>query len=156
MDWMCLTSLSAGSPSGCSVWPHCALMANCIPSQMCLTGKFDFWGFICRWIIYKSLCWCWQNLLLILFAWFYVRAVLYAASSRSFQLISLCLCLFLCCAEPQLKGIVTRLFCRQGFYLQMGQDGSMDGTKDDSTNSCKYTHYTCTWTHSQPSLEDIM
>ncbi|XP_037335632.2 fibroblast growth factor 14-like isoform X1 [Pungitius pungitius] len=37
--------------------------------------------------------------------------------------------------EPQLKGIVTRLFCRQGFYLQMGQDGSMDGTKDDSTNS---------------------
>uniref|UniRef100_A0A3P9HZD6 Fibroblast growth factor n=2 Tax=Oryzias latipes TaxID=8090 RepID=A0A3P9HZD6_ORYLA len=38
-------------------------------------------------------------------------------------------------AEPQLKGIVTRLFCRQGFYLQMGQDGSLDGTKDDSTNS---------------------
>ncbi|XP_053723688.1 fibroblast growth factor 5-like isoform X1 [Synchiropus splendidus] len=37
--------------------------------------------------------------------------------------------------EPQLKGIVTRLFCRQGFYLQMGQDGSLDGTKDDSTNS---------------------
>ncbi|CAL8291255.1 unnamed protein product [Lota lota] len=37
--------------------------------------------------------------------------------------------------EPQLKGIITRLFCRQGFYLQMGQDGSLDGTKDDSTNS---------------------
>ncbi|XP_035769878.1 fibroblast growth factor 12-like isoform X1 [Neolamprologus brichardi] len=37
--------------------------------------------------------------------------------------------------EPQLKGIVTRLFCRQGFYLQMGQDGSLDGIKDDSTNS---------------------
>ncbi|XP_061841127.1 fibroblast growth factor 14-like isoform X3 [Nerophis lumbriciformis] len=37
--------------------------------------------------------------------------------------------------EPQLKGIVTRLFCRQGFYLQMGQDGSLDGTKDDSTNT---------------------
>ncbi|XP_061548551.1 fibroblast growth factor 14-like isoform X1 [Phycodurus eques] len=37
--------------------------------------------------------------------------------------------------EPQLKGIVTRLFCRHGFYLQMGQDGSLDGTKDDSTNS---------------------
>ncbi|XP_037133783.1 fibroblast growth factor 5-like isoform X1 [Syngnathus acus] len=37
--------------------------------------------------------------------------------------------------EPQLKGIVTRLFCRQGFYLQMGQDGGLDGTKDDSTNS---------------------
>uniref|UniRef100_A0A3P9P3P9 Fibroblast growth factor 14 n=1 Tax=Poecilia reticulata TaxID=8081 RepID=A0A3P9P3P9_POERE len=39
-------------------------------------------------------------------------------------------------SKPQLKGIVTRLFCRQGFYLQMGQDGSLDGTKDDSTNSC--------------------
>ncbi|XP_061660451.1 uncharacterized protein LOC133492314 isoform X1 [Syngnathoides biaculeatus] len=37
--------------------------------------------------------------------------------------------------EPQLKGIVTRLFSRQGFYLQMRQDGSLDGTKDDSTNS---------------------
>ncbi|XP_072294793.1 fibroblast growth factor 14-like isoform X3 [Eucyclogobius newberryi] len=38
-------------------------------------------------------------------------------------------------AEPQLKGIVTRLFCRQGFYLQMAQDGTLDGTKDDSTNA---------------------
>lgn len=37
--------------------------------------------------------------------------------------------------EPQLKGIVTRLFCRQGFYLQMAQEGTLDGTKDDSTNS---------------------
>uniref|UniRef100_A0A3B4ALB5 Fibroblast growth factor n=1 Tax=Periophthalmus magnuspinnatus TaxID=409849 RepID=A0A3B4ALB5_9GOBI len=37
--------------------------------------------------------------------------------------------------EPQLKGIVTRLFCRQGFYLQMAQDGSLDGTKDDSTHA---------------------
>ncbi|XP_030605260.1 fibroblast growth factor 14-like isoform X4 [Archocentrus centrarchus] len=42
--------------------------------------------------------------------------------------------------EPQLKGIVTRLFCRQGFYLQMGQDGSLDGTKDDSTNSYEWTN----------------
>ncbi|MEQ2204024.1 hypothetical protein XENOCAPTIV_006709, partial [Xenoophorus captivus] len=39
------------------------------------------------------------------------------------------------CFITKLKGIVTRLFCRQGFYLQMGQDGSLDGTKDDSTNS---------------------
>ncbi|KAM6945853.1 fibroblast growth factor 14-like isoform 1-T1 [Aplochiton taeniatus] len=37
--------------------------------------------------------------------------------------------------DPQLKGIVTRLYCRQGYYLQMNQDGRLDGTKDDSTNS---------------------
>ncbi|KAG7238809.1 hypothetical protein INR49_030353, partial [Caranx melampygus] len=38
-------------------------------------------------------------------------------------------------ADPQLKGIVTRLYCRQGYYLQMNPDGSLDGTKDDSSNS---------------------
>ncbi|KPP72711.1 hypothetical protein Z043_108262 [Scleropages formosus] len=38
-------------------------------------------------------------------------------------------------SDPQLKGIVTRLYCRQGYYLQMNPDGSLDGTKDDSTNS---------------------
>ncbi|XP_067889028.1 fibroblast growth factor 14 isoform X2 [Heterodontus francisci] len=37
--------------------------------------------------------------------------------------------------DSQLKGIVTRLYCRQGFYLQMNPDGAVDGTKDDSTNS---------------------
>uniref|UniRef100_H2U3S3 Fibroblast growth factor n=1 Tax=Takifugu rubripes TaxID=31033 RepID=H2U3S3_TAKRU len=37
--------------------------------------------------------------------------------------------------DPQLKGIVTRLYCRQGYYLQMNPDGSLDGTKDDSSNS---------------------
>ncbi|TSK17831.1 Fibroblast growth factor 14 [Bagarius yarrelli] len=37
--------------------------------------------------------------------------------------------------DPQLKGIVTRLYCRQGYYLQMSPDGSLDGTKDDSSNS---------------------
>lgn len=41
-------------------------------------------------------------------------------------------------ADPQLKGIVTRLYCRQGYYLQMNPDGSLDGTKDDSSNSCEY------------------
>ncbi|PWA31393.1 hypothetical protein CCH79_00002527 [Gambusia affinis] len=41
----------------------------------------------------------------------------------------------MCCANPQLKGIVTRLYCRQGYYLQMNPDGSLDGTKDDSSNS---------------------
>ncbi|KAG8517032.1 Fibroblast growth factor 14 [Galemys pyrenaicus] len=39
------------------------------------------------------------------------------------------------CHDPQLKGIVTRLYCRQGYYLQMHPDGALDGTKDDSTNS---------------------
>nr|XP_058898402.1 fibroblast growth factor 14 isoform X4 [Kogia breviceps] len=38
-------------------------------------------------------------------------------------------------SDPQLKGIVTRLYCRQGYYLQMHPDGALDGTKDDSTNS---------------------
>ncbi|XP_076857801.1 fibroblast growth factor 14 isoform X3 [Brachyhypopomus gauderio] len=37
--------------------------------------------------------------------------------------------------DPQLKGIVTRLYCRQGYYLQMNPDGCLDGTKDDSSNS---------------------
>uniref|UniRef100_UPI00398F760F fibroblast growth factor 12a isoform X1 n=1 Tax=Pristiophorus japonicus TaxID=55135 RepID=UPI00398F760F len=36
--------------------------------------------------------------------------------------------------DPQLKGIVTRLFSQQGFYLQMQPDGSMDGTKDENSN----------------------
>ncbi|XP_077171041.1 fibroblast growth factor 11 isoform X2 [Paroedura picta] len=34
--------------------------------------------------------------------------------------------------EPQLKGIVTRLFCRHGFYLQAHPDGRMDGTREDT------------------------
>lgn len=46
----------------------------------------------------------------------------------------LCVCL----SDPQLKGIVTRLYCRQGYYLQMHPDGALDGTKEDSTNSSKW------------------
>ncbi|XP_060754698.1 uncharacterized protein LOC132866128 isoform X3 [Neoarius graeffei] len=41
-------------------------------------------------------------------------------------------------SDPQLKGIVTRLYCRQGYYLQMSPDGCLDGTKDDSTNSSMF------------------
>ncbi|XP_060690593.1 fibroblast growth factor 12a isoform X1 [Chiloscyllium punctatum] len=37
-------------------------------------------------------------------------------------------------ADPQLKGIVTRLFSQQGFYLQMQPDGTIDGTKDENSN----------------------
>uniref|UniRef100_A0A8C9WQ03 Fibroblast growth factor n=1 Tax=Scleropages formosus TaxID=113540 RepID=A0A8C9WQ03_SCLFO len=36
--------------------------------------------------------------------------------------------------EPQLKGIVTRLFSEQGFYLQMHPDGTVDGTKDENSD----------------------
>lgn len=45
---------------------------------------------------------------------------------------------YVCLSDPQLKGIVTRLYCRQGYYLQMHPDGALDGTKDDSTNSSKW------------------
>ncbi|CAL8384422.1 unnamed protein product [Arctogadus glacialis] len=36
--------------------------------------------------------------------------------------------------EPQLKGVVTRLYCRHGFYLQMLPDGTMEGTKDEGSS----------------------
>lgn len=36
--------------------------------------------------------------------------------------------------EPQLKGIVTKLFCRQGFYLQANPDGSIQGTAEDTSS----------------------
>ncbi|XP_065146703.1 fibroblast growth factor 11 [Paramisgurnus dabryanus] len=36
--------------------------------------------------------------------------------------------------EPQLKGIVTRLYSQHGYYLQMLPDGTMDGIRDE--NSC--------------------
>ncbi|XP_073673558.1 fibroblast growth factor 12-like isoform X3 [Garra rufa] len=37
--------------------------------------------------------------------------------------------------EPQLKGIVTRLFSEQGFYLQMQPDGTVNGTKDENSDN---------------------
>lgn len=40
--------------------------------------------------------------------------------------------------EPQLKGIVTRLYCRHGFYLQMLPDGTMEGTKDESSSFLQF------------------
>ncbi|XP_049557886.1 fibroblast growth factor 11-like [Orcinus orca] len=42
------------------------------------------------------------------------------------------------CEEPQLKGIVTKLFCRQGFYLQVNPDGSIQGTPEDTSS---FTHF---------------
>ncbi|EPQ16761.1 Fibroblast growth factor 13 [Myotis brandtii] len=35
--------------------------------------------------------------------------------------------------EPQLKGIVTKLYSRQGFHLQLQADGTIDGTKDEDS-----------------------
>uniref|UniRef100_A0A8C5L0F6 Fibroblast growth factor n=1 Tax=Jaculus jaculus TaxID=51337 RepID=A0A8C5L0F6_JACJA len=40
--------------------------------------------------------------------------------------------------EPQLKGIVTKLFCRQDFYLQANPDGSIQGTPEDTSS---FTHF---------------
>lgn len=40
-------------------------------------------------------------------------------------------------AEPQLKGIVTRLYSQHGFYLQMQPDGTMDSTRDESSSFCE-------------------
>ncbi|KAB1284122.1 Fibroblast growth factor 12 [Camelus dromedarius] len=39
--------------------------------------------------------------------------------------------------EPQLKGIVTRLFSQQGYFLQMHPDGTIDGTKDENSDYSK-------------------
>ncbi|XP_069500570.1 fibroblast growth factor 11 [Ambystoma mexicanum] len=36
--------------------------------------------------------------------------------------------------EPQLKGIVSKLVCRYGFYLQMQSDGTLNGTKEDCSS----------------------
>lgn len=43
-------------------------------------------------------------------------------------------------AEPQLKGIVTRLSSRQGFQLQLQPDGTIDGTKDEDSTYSKSTN----------------
>ncbi|XP_037344083.1 fibroblast growth factor 12-like isoform X2 [Pungitius pungitius] len=37
--------------------------------------------------------------------------------------------------EPQLKGIVTRLFSEQGFFLQMQPDGTINGNKDENSDN---------------------
>ncbi|XP_074167916.1 fibroblast growth factor 11 isoform X2 [Sminthopsis crassicaudata] len=40
--------------------------------------------------------------------------------------------------EPQLKGIITKLFCRQGFYLQANPDGSINGTQEDTSSFTQF------------------
>lgn len=49
--------------------------------------------------------------------------------------VFLCVCVCVRIAEPQLKGIVTRLFSQQGFYLQMKPDGTIDGSKDENSDN---------------------
>lgn len=48
----------------------------------------------------------------------------------------------LCClnsTEPQLKGIVTKLYSRQGFHLQLQADGTIDGTKEEDNSYGRFT-----------------
>ncbi|XP_048380195.1 fibroblast growth factor 11-like isoform X1 [Stegostoma tigrinum] len=33
--------------------------------------------------------------------------------------------------DPQLRGIITRLYCQVGYYLQLVPDGGLDGTKEE-------------------------
>ena len=40
--------------------------------------------------------------------------------------------------EPQLKGIVTKLYSRQGFHLQLQADGTIDGTKEEENGYSKF------------------
>lgn len=50
-----------------------------------------------------------------------------------------CACVCLYVSEPQLKGIVTRLFSQQGFYLQMQPDGTIDGSKDENSDNSEWS-----------------
>lgn len=50
-----------------------------------------------------------------------------------------CVCVRACVTEPQLKGIVTRLFSQQGFYLRMQPDGTIDGTKDENSDNSEWS-----------------
>ncbi|XP_072230675.1 fibroblast growth factor 11 [Leuresthes tenuis] len=40
--------------------------------------------------------------------------------------------------EPQLKGIVTRLYSQHGYYLQMQPDGTIGSTKDESSSFSQF------------------
>ncbi|CAB1442176.1 unnamed protein product [Pleuronectes platessa] len=40
--------------------------------------------------------------------------------------------------DPQLKGIVTRLYSQHGYYLQMQPDGTMDSTRDESSSFSQF------------------
>ncbi|XP_029029752.1 fibroblast growth factor 11 [Betta splendens] len=40
--------------------------------------------------------------------------------------------------EPQLKGIVTRLYSQHGFYLQMQPDGALDSTREENSSFSQF------------------
>lgn len=56
-------------------------------------------------------------------------------------LVCMCVCARVpaCVTEPQLKGIVTRLFSQQGFYLRMQPDGTIDGSKDENSDNSEWS-----------------
>lgn len=58
----------------------------------------------------------------------------------------------LCVSEPQLKGIVTRLFSQQGFYLQIQPDGTIDGCKDENSDNSEWSCMDPT----TPSIKHLM
>lgn len=53
--------------------------------------------------------------------------------------LRVCVCVCVHVPEPQLKGIVTRLFSQQGFYLQMQPDGTIDGSKDENSDNSEWS-----------------
>ncbi|OCT66090.1 fibroblast growth factor 13-like isoform X1 [Xenopus laevis] len=40
--------------------------------------------------------------------------------------------------EPQLKGIVTKLYSRQGYHLQLQPDGTIDGAKEEESSATMF------------------
>jgi len=56
-------------------------------------------------------------------------------------------------SEPQLKGIVTRLSCSQGFQLQMQPDGIIDGTKDEDSTYGRSKFDLCVTEKTCPSTD---
>lgn len=54
------------------------------------------------------------------------------------EILILHLCAPSASPEPQLKGIVTKLYSRQGFHLQLQADGTIDGTKEEENGYSKF------------------
>lgn len=60
-------------------------------------------------------------------------------SGRWSACVRVCVRACACVTEPQLKGIVTRLFSQQGFYLRMQPDGTIDGSKDENSDNSEWS-----------------
>lgn len=61
-------------------------------------------------------------------------------------------CVCCCVSEPQLKGIVTRLFSEQGYFLQMLPDGTIGGNKDENSDNSE-SLFTCS--HQRPYSSNL-